>query len=152
MADPKTILLLNGPNLNLLGKRNPDVYGTHTLAQIEDMVSAHAGGQGWSCICRQSNHEGELIDIIHEADGSCAGIVYNPGAHAHYSYAIRDAIEAISIPVVEVHISDIRAREDFRATSVIEDVCLETICGHGVHGYLEAFDALLAHIGRSERV
>jgi 3-dehydroquinate dehydratase-2 len=134
MADSKTILLLNGPNLNLLGKRNPDVYGSQTLEQIEDMVRAHAAEKNWACICRQSNHEGELIDIIHEADNTCAGIVYNPGAHAHYSYAIRDAIEAISIPVVEVHISDIHAREDFRATSVVEDVCVASICGKGTQG------------------
>ena len=146
MADSKTILLLNGPNLNLPGKRNPDVYGSQTLEQIEDMVRAHAAEKNWACICRQSNHEGELIDIIHEADNTCAGIVYNPGAHAHYSYAIRDAIEAISIPVVEVHISDIHAREDFRATSVVEDVCVTSICGKGTQGYIEAFDALLRNV------
>ena len=146
MADTKAILLLNGPNLNLLGTRNPEVYGTQTLAQIEQMVQEHAAQKGFACICRQSNHEGELIDIIHAADGSCAGIVYNPGAHAHYSYAIRDAIEAISIPVVEVHISDIHAREAFRAISVIEDVCVASICGRGVQGYNEAFDALLQYM------
>ena len=146
MADKKTILLLNGPNLNLLGTRKPEVYGTRTLAQIEEMVRDHAAERDCACICRQSNHEGELIDIIHEANGSCAGIVYNPGAHAHYSYALRDAIEAISIPVVEVHISDIRAREDFRAISVIEDVCVASVCGKGAQGYVEAFDALLRYV------
>ena len=146
MADTKAILLLNGPNLNLLGKRNPDVYGTQTLAHIEQMVQEHAAQKGYACVCRQSNHEGELIDIIHAADGSFAGIVYNPGAHAHYSYAIRDAIDAISIPVVEVHISDIHAREAFRAISVIEDVCVASVCGKGAQGYIEAFDALLEYV------
>jgi len=143
MARMKAVLLLNGPNLNLLGKRNPDVYGTKTLAEIERMVHEHAREKGCACICRQSNHEGELIDMIHAADGSYQGIVYNPGAHAHYSYAIRDAIEAVSIPVVEVHISDIHAREAFRAISVIEDVCVASVCGKGPQGYIEAFDMLL---------
>ena len=146
VASTKTILLLNGPNLNLLGKRKPEVYGNQTLEQIERMVSDHAAKKGYACVCRQSNHEGELIDMIQVADGSYAGIVYNPGAHAHYSYAIRDAIEAIDIPVVEVHISDIRSREEFRATSVIEDVCVRSICGMGTQGYIEAFDTLLKYV------
>ncbi|MBQ6453512.1 MAG: type II 3-dehydroquinate dehydratase [Coriobacteriales bacterium] len=142
------ILLLNGPNLNLLGEREPDIYGSCSLADVEAMVLEHATQAGVELDCFQSNHEGALIDRLQEARNVCAGVIYNPGAHAHYSYALRDAVASIHIPVVEVHISDVHAREDFRQKLVIAPVCAGLICGHGVQGYLEAFDLLMDIIGR----
>ena len=114
----KKILVLNGPNLNLLGVREPDVYGTVTLADIEREVTEYAAERGASVDCFQSNHEGALIDKLHEARGAYDGIVYNPGAHTHYSYALRDAVSSIDVPTVEVHLSDISAREEFRREHV----------------------------------
>ncbi len=141
------MLLMNGPNLNMLGIRNPDVYGTDTLASIEVEVVEYGAERGVDIDCFQSNHEGALIDKLHEAHGLYDGIVYNPGAHTHYSYALRDAVEAIDVPVVEVHLSDIDARETFRATSVIEPACIAQIKGKGKQGYKEAVDVLLAYEG-----
>lgn len=135
-------LLLNGPNLNMLGVREPAIYGYETLADVEKMVCDYGAARGVEVECRQSNHEGELIDIIQAARGVYDGIVYNPGAHTHYSYAIRDAIAAIDVPCVEVHISDIDAREPFRAVSVIAPVCVAQIKGKGIKGYTEAIDVL----------
>ena len=140
----KKILVLNGPNLNLLGVREPDVYGTVTLADIEREVTEYAAERGASVDCFQSNHEGALIDKLHEARGAYDGIVYNPGAHTHYSYALRDAVSSIDVPTVEVHLSDISAREEFRRISVIAPVCVEQIKGKGKEGYKEAVDVLLA--------
>ena len=140
----KKILVLNGPNLNLLGVREPDVYGTVTLADIEREVTEYAAERGASVDCFQSNHEGALIDKLHEARGAYDGIVYNPGAHTHYSYALRDAVSSIDVPTVEVHLSDISAREEFRHLSVIEPVCVAQIKGKGKEGYKEAVDVLLA--------
>lgn len=140
----KNILVLNGPNLNLLGVREPDVYGTVTLADIEREVKAYAAGRGARVDCFQSNHEGALVDKLHEARGAYDGIVYNPGAHTHYSYALRDAVSSIDVPTVEVHLSDISAREEFRRTSVIAPVCVAQIKGKGKEGYKEAVDVLLA--------
>lgn len=139
----KKILLMNGPNLNMLGIREPGVYGTMTLAAIEDMFEAHARECGCEVECFQSNHEGALIDRLHAAHGVVDGIVYNPGAHTHYSYAIRDAIGSIDVPVVEIHISDVDAREPFRAVSVVAPACVAQVKGFGVEGYLMAFDGLL---------
>ena len=140
----KKILVLNGPNLNLLGVREPDVYGTVTLADIEREVTEYAAERGASVDCFQSNHEGALIDKLHEARGAYDGIVYNPGAHTHYSYALRDAVSSIDVPTVEVHLSDISAREEFRRISVIAPVCGAQIKGKGKEGYKEAVDVLLA--------
>lgn len=140
----KRILLLNGPNLNLLGMREPEIYGTVTLDEIEREVTSYAHAHGVVVDCCQSNHEGELIDCLHAARDTCDGIVYNPGAHTHYSYALRDAIASIDVPTVEVHLSDISAREKFRQVSVIEPVCVAQIKGKGKEGYKEAIDVLLA--------
>ena len=140
----KKILVLNGPNLNLLGVREPDVYGTVTLADIEREVTEYAAERGASVDCFQSNHEGALIDKLHEARGAYDGIVYNPGAHTHYSYALRDAVSSIDVPTVEVHLSDISAREEFRRISVIAPVCVAQIKVKGKEGYKEAVDVLLA--------
>ena len=141
------ILLMNGPNLNLLGTRNPEVYGTTTLADIQDMFAAYAKEQGVDEVdCYQSNHEGALIDKIHESVGVYDGIVFNPGAYTHYSFALHDAIESVSTPVVEIHISDISKREEFRRISVTKDACIGQVKGLGKDGYLRALDLLLEHL------
>ncbi len=140
----KKFLLMNGPNLNMLGVRDPAIYGTDTLASIEAEVVAYGAQHGVQIDCFQSNHEGALIDKLHEAHGVYDGIVYNPGAHTHYSYALHDAVECIDVPVVEIHISDISKREKFRRTSVIAPACVAQIKGKGKAGYLEAVDVLLA--------
>lgn len=140
----KKFLLMNGPNLNMLGVRDPAIYGTDTLASIEAEVVAYGAQHGVQIDCFQSNHEGALIDKLHETHGVYDGIVYNPGAHTHYSYALHDAVECIDVPVVEIHISDISKREEFRRTSVIAPACVAQIKGKGKAGYLEAVDVLLA--------
>ncbi len=139
----KKILLMNGPNLDMLGVRDPAIYGTDTLSSIEAEVVAYGAERGAQVDCFQSNHEGALVDKLHEAHGVYDGIVYNPGAHTHYSYALHDAVECIDVPVVEIHISDISQREEFRRTSVIAPVCIAQIKGKGKAGYLEAVDVLL---------
>ena len=139
----KKILLMNGPNLNMLGVRDPALYGTDTLAAIEAEFAAYAAGRGAAVDCFQSNHEGALIDRLHEAHGRYDGIVYNPGAHTHYSYALHDAVETIDVPVVEVHLTDISQREEFRRTSVIAPACVAQVKGMGKAGYLRALDLLL---------
>lgn len=139
----KKYLLMNGPNLNMLGIREPEVYGTTTLAAIEEQVVAHGKERGVQVDCFQSNHEGALVDKLHQAHFDYDGVVYNPGAHTHYSYAIRDAIGSIDTPVVEIHISDVDAREPFRAISVVAPACVAQIKGHGTAGYCEALDGLL---------
>lgn len=139
----KKFLLLNGPNLNMLGVREPEIYGRDTLDTIEAEIVAYGAERGVQVDCFQSNHEGVLIDKIHEAHWRYDGIVYNPGAHTHYSYALRDAVGSIDTPVVEVHLSDINAREPFRAISVIEPACIAQIKGKGKAGYKEAIDVLL---------
>lgn len=140
----KRILLMNGPNLNMLGIREPGVYGTSTLVSIEELLVDHGAQRDCEVECFQSNHEGVLIDRLHEAHGRFDGIVYNPGAHTHYSYAIRDAIGSIDVPVVEVHISDVDAREPFRAVSVVAPACVAQVKGLGVQGYIIALDGLLS--------
>jgi 3-dehydroquinate dehydratase II len=137
------ILLLNGPNLGRLGQRQPEIYGTTTLAEVEDAVTIHADPLGHEVLAYQSNHEGALIDRIEVRDYDA--IVINPGALTHYAYALHDALLGAECPVVEVHISDITARESWRAVSVIEPVVSHRILGHGWHGYLEAIDYLHEH-------
>lgn len=129
------LLLINGPNLNLLGVREPGIYGQTTLKDIEDGISKFANEHDLEMSCFQSNHEGYIIDAIHEARNNFAGIILNPGAFTHYSYAIRDAIASVDVPVIEVHISNVHKREEFRHTSVIAPVCKGQIVGLGVTGY-----------------
>lgn len=138
----RNFLVLNGPNLNQLGKREPNVYGTGTLEDLKEML--HSEFKDIAVLTfRQSNWEGQLIDWIHEADGNFSGIVFNPGAFTHYSYAIRDAIASIEIPVVEVHISNVHAREEFRQRSVTAPVCIGQISGFGLVGYKMGLDYLI---------
>lgn len=138
----KTIFVLNGPNLNMLGKREPGIYGGKTLKDIENDCTALGQELGFSVECFQSNHEGALVDRMHEADERAAGVVINPGAYGHTSIALHDAIRAISIPVIEVHISNIHAREEFRHKSMIAPAAKGMICGLGPGGYLLALRAL----------
>ncbi len=138
----KRILVMNGPNLNLLGIREPGIYGNDTLKTLCDTVREEAQKLGASVDFFQSNHEGALIDTLHAAMGAYDGIILNAGAYTHYSYAIRDAIAAIRVPVVEVHLSDIHAREPFRHVSVIEPVCIAQISGLGVGSYLKGLSLL----------
>jgi 3-dehydroquinate dehydratase-2 len=137
------ILVLNGPNLNLLGEREPKIYGTMTLAQLNVKLVAYGRKNKASMRARQSNHEGELIDILHAHRKWADGIVFNPGAYSHYSYALRDAVTSIAVPTYEVHLSDIKKREKFRHVSVIAPVCAGQYYGKGVESYIEAIDALL---------
>ncbi|MDO4182638.1 MAG: type II 3-dehydroquinate dehydratase [Coriobacteriia bacterium] len=136
-------LLVHGPNLDMLGIREPDIYGTDTLEGIQQRVCAYAAGKGVEMDCFQSNHEGALIDCIHAAHAAYDGVVYNPGAHTHYSYALRDAVGSISTPVVEVHLSAVDQREPFRAISVVAPACVAQVKGLGVEGYERAVDILL---------
>lgn len=142
MTTPR-ILLVNGPNLNLLGTREPDVYGTETLADVERITAEAAAERGYETRTVQSNHEGVLIDAIHAAREDCAGIVINPGGLTHTSVALRDALTGVALPFAEVHISDVYAREEFRHFSYLHDVATVRVVGHGVAGYAEAVRALI---------
>ncbi len=137
------ILLLNGPSLNLLGEREPQIYGTTTLAELVQLVQKRARELHTDVRAFQSNHEGALIDELHQARFWAKGVVFNPGAFTHYSYALRDAIVATRLRVVEVHLSDITKREPWRAVSVLEEVCAHRVLGKGVAGYLEALEWLV---------
>jgi len=137
------ILILNGPNLNLLGRREPSVYGSLSLDEINNSLSYLAAELGVKITCRQSNHEGELIDLLHRAAAEMDAVIFNPGAFTHYSYALRDAVAAIGVPTIEVHLSNIYAREDFRRHSVIAPVAAGQISGFGANGYLLALRALV---------
>lgn len=145
--DAPIILLIHGPNLNLLGERKPEVYGTTTLLDIEADVAAAANERGAAVLCFQSNHEGALIDFLHEHRQLAAGAVLNAGGFTHTSVALRDAIEAVQLPVVEVHISNTHAREGFRHRSLIAPVCLGQVAGLGREGYTAAVHLLLDHLG-----
>ncbi|MDH3281544.1 MAG: type II 3-dehydroquinate dehydratase [Gammaproteobacteria bacterium] len=138
-----SILILNGPNLNLLGTRQPEVYGHTTLADVEAMCAEKAKTLGIEIDFRQSNHEGTLVDWIHEAKGKHQGIIINAGAYTHTSIALMDAIASVELPVAEVHISNIHQRESFRHLSYISKVSVGMICGFGPFGYLMGIDALV---------
>jgi len=140
------VLVLNGPNLNLLGERDPVHYGGKALNEINSDISELASGLGVEVLFFQSNHEGDLIDMIHAERKTSAGIIINPGALTHYSYALRDALDAVGLPTVEVHVSDIYSREEWRRISVIEPVAWKSIVGKGPAGYMEALEELVAFI------
>jgi 3-dehydroquinate dehydratase-2 len=149
-----SVLVLNGPNLNLLGTRKPEVYGTTTLADVEELCRQEAGKFGLELVFRQSNHEGQLIDWIHETGaavkaGDSIGAVFNPGAYTHTSVALHDAIEGASLPVIECHISNVHQREEFRHHSYISPVARGIVVGFGVYGYVLAIQGLhqLSHAG-----
>ena len=142
------ILVINGPNLNMLGIREPDHYGKETYADLIAKIKRHCADKGIEVKTYQSNHEGDLVDYIQRAYFEGAdGIVLNPGAYTHTSIALLDAIRAVSLPAVEVHLSDISTREEFRRISYIRPACISSILGHGTDGYLEAIDRLLEHLG-----
>ena len=139
---PKPIFILNGPNLNLLGTREPEIYGSTTLEDIRALCEAAAGERGLGIDFRQSNHEGDLIDWVQEAGREGSGIIINAGGYTHTSVALHDALRAVKIPVIEVHLSDPKTREPFRHHSYIESVARQSICGKGAAGYVEAIAAL----------
>ena len=134
------ILMLSGANLNMLGKRDPAHYGNDTLVQLQDKVCAYAAARGVKVVCAHSNIEGELINIMQNS--ACDAIILNAGAYSHYSYALRDCIECLSVPVAEVHLSDIYSREPFRHNDVLADVCKACFVGKGIQGYYDAVDFL----------
>jgi len=141
ISDAKPLYVLNGPNLSLLGIREPEVYGRATLADIERACAARAAELGATLVFRQSNHEGQLIDWLHEAREKAALVIFNPGAYTHTSIALRDAVAAIDIPVIEIHLSNPAAREEFRHVSHVAPVAKGVIAGFGAHSYHLAIDA-----------
>jgi len=141
------VLILHGPNLNLLGERDPSIYGALTLAELDALIAARAAELGMTVRAFQSNHEGALIDRLHAERRWMHGLVINAGALTHYSYALRDAVEAVRTRAIEVHLSNIHAREPFRAVSVLADVCEAQIVGKGADGYREALERLLRPLG-----
>lgn len=144
-----SLLVLNGPNLNLLGTRQPDVYGRVTLKDIENLCITHAKALGVSLAFEQSNHEGELIDFLHHSKGVHDAVILNAGAYTHTSIALMDAISSVELPVIELHLSNIHARESFRHKSYISPVALGLICGFGARGYTLAMDAAVSHLGHT---
>ena len=141
------ILVINGPNINMLGIREPGIYGKDNFNTLCENVNTYARENGIEVELFQSNHEGALVDEIQAAYGTFDGIVINPGAYTHTSIALLDALKAVSIPTVEVHISDVASREDFRQVSYIRAACVKTICGHGIKGYTEAMEFLKENYG-----
>ena len=146
----KKILVIHGPNLNLLGEREPGIYGDTSIGVLNSTIIDRAKEQGLECEIFQSNHEGAIIDKLHEARNVYDGVILNAGAYTHYSYAIRDAVEAIKIPVIEVHMSNVAARDEFRKTSVIAPVCRGSVIGFGKASYFLAVDALFEVFGGEE--
>ncbi len=140
------ILVINGPNLNMLGTREPDIYGKETYKSLVEKIEEYAKTKSIRVKCLQSNHEGDLVDFIQLAYGVYDGIVINPGAYTHTSIAILDALKAVCVPAVEVHISDVDSRESFRKISYVRSACFETISGKGTDGYLLAIDALIEKV------
>lgn len=138
-------LVINGPNLNLLGRREPGIYGENSYDSLCSLVKDHAAAHGSTADCFQSNHEGAIIDAIHAAQGVYDALVINPGAYTHYSYAIHDALKAVSVPAYEVHISDIQSREAFRKISVTAPACVGQVYGKGFPGYTIAMDYFLGN-------
>lgn len=144
VSDDRRLLLVNGPNLNLLGTREPDVYGTATLDDVVDLVERTADEMGFAVSAVQSNHEGVLVDAIHDAREDCVGIVINPGGLTHTSVVLRDALTGVGLPFAEVHLSDVHAREEFRRFSYLSDVAAVVVVGEGVDGYARAVRELVA--------
>lgn len=142
------ILVINGPNINMLGIREPQIYGKETYQNLIDTVEEYAKKKGIEIDCFQSNHEGDLVDKIQSAYKKFDGIVINPAAYTHTSVAILDAVKAVGIPTVEVHISDVSKREDFRQISFIRSACVKTISGHSIGGYTEAIDFLMEYVNK----
>lgn len=138
MQSEKQITVLHGCNLNMLGRRDPGHYGSLTLPELEKLIDDEATGMGLTCKFFQTNHEGELVEKIQSLPGGADAVIINPGAWTHYSYAIRDALELLECPIVEVHLSDIENREEWRRLSVIRDVCSHMVSGKGADGYIEA--------------
>ena len=136
------IIVINGPNLNMLGIREPNIYGNKTYADLCGMINGYAEKNGIEVEIYQSNHEGALVDKIQEMYGKADGIVINPAAYTHTSVALLDALKSVGIPAVEVHISDVSKREDFRQISYVREYCFKTICGHGFDGYIEAIESI----------
>lgn len=147
---PRRFLVLNGPNLDQLGRREPDIYGHTTLLDLEAQIAATATGLGVEVRCLQSNHEGVLIDAIHAARDDCAGIVFNPAGYGHTSVALRDALSCSPLPAIEVHLSNIHRREAFRHQTYTAAAALGVISGLGAHGYQLALRALVAYVGPPE--
>jgi 3-dehydroquinate dehydratase II len=143
---PLSVIVLHGPNLNLLGQREPGIYGSVTLAEINRLLTEEGQKQAVSCTCVQSNHEGVLVDVIHQALGQHQGILINAGAYTHTSVALRDAISSVNLPTVEVHLSNIYRREEFRHHSYIAPVAIGQISGFGVQSYLLGLQALVGHL------
>jgi len=135
------VLVIHGPNLNLLGDREPEIYGTQSLDDVNDLIETSADDLGLKVTCAQYNGEGQIVDALHGARSTADAVVINPGAYAHYSYAIADAIKSIGIPTIEVHLSNIHARDEFRRTSVTAAACLGTVCGFGPQSYVLALHA-----------
>lgn len=148
MGQTPRLLILNGANLNLLGVREPEVYGHDTLADVEALCREHARARGLEVDFRQTNHEGEMVAAVQEARETCAGIIVNAGAYSHTSVALLDALLAVDLPVVEVHLSNLFKREAFRHRSYVTQAALGLICGFGKDGYRYAIDALAARVGR----
>ncbi len=142
----KKLLVLNGPNLNMLGVREPDKYGHETYESLCTRIRDYGASRGAEVTCMQSNHEGSLVDMIQAAWGVYDGIVFNPGAYTHTSIALLDALRAVSLPCVEVHISNVKEREAYRQVSYVREACFATVMGHGTDGYLEGIDLMLSRL------